>query len=71
MDRTGKTFLRLEWNPNINELCLGVNPNVHFCGLTYQPQVLILMKIYSGHTKMYPMFIPRVLEAPRAVPERT
>lgn len=33
MDRTGKAFPRLEWNPNINVLCLRVNPNVRFRGL--------------------------------------
>jgi hypothetical protein len=48
-----------------------MNPNVRFRGLTDQPQVLVLMKICSGHTKMYPIFIPRGLESPRAVPERT
>jgi hypothetical protein len=69
MDRTGKAFSRLEWDPNVNVLCLRVKPNIRFRGLTDQP--LILMKIYSGHTKMYPIYIPRVLEAPRTVPERT
>ena len=55
----------------INALCLRVNTNVRFRGLTDQLQVLILMKIYSGHTKFVPIFIPRDLEAPRPVHERT
>jgi len=54
----------------VNGLCLRVNLNVRFHSLTDLPRVLILMKIYSRHTKIYPSSIPRVLEAPSAVPER-
>lgn len=71
MDSTVKVFPPLEWHPNINVLCLHVNTNVRFCGLTDQLQVLILIKIYSGHTNLFHIFIPGDLEAPRTVHERT
>jgi len=71
MDISGKAFPPLERDPNVNVLCLRVDTNVRFCCLTDQLQVLILTKIYSGHTTISPIFIPRDLEAPRTVHDRT